>query len=74
MFMKKSIFVSIISAILLFMAGTPALAQEKSGEDQLLNGYTKFNVEEGFADNGFQWFRGAQLLAAGNKEKSNAMT
>ncbi len=38
------------------------------------NGFKKFSVEEAFEDNGFQWFRDAQLLCAGNKEKSNAMT
>ena len=32
------------------------------------------NVREDFTENGFQWFRDAELLAAGNKEKSNAMT
>ena len=38
------------------------------------NGFKKFSVEEAFEDNGFQWFRDAQLLCAGSKEKSNAMT
>ena len=37
-------------------------------------GYKKINVVEDFSDNGFQWFRDAQLLASGNREKSNAMT
>ena len=32
------------------------------------------NVNTEFAENGFQWFNKAELLAAGNKEKSNAMT
>ena len=61
-------------AALMLMASIPALAQEESGEDQLSNGFKKFSVEEAFEDNGFQWFRDAQLLCAGNKEKSNAMT
>ena len=52
---------------IMMMVATPALAQEE-------NGFKKFNVVEDFADNGFQWFRDAQLLAAGDKEKSNAMT
>jgi flavin reductase (DIM6/NTAB) family NADH-FMN oxidoreductase RutF len=43
------------------------LAQEE-------NGFKKFNVVKEFTDNGFQWFRNPKLLAAGNKEKSNAMT
>ena len=61
-------------AALMLMASIPAFAQEESGEDQLSNGFKKFSVEEAFEDNGFQWFRDAQLLCAGNKEKSNAMT
>ena len=63
-----------VIAALLFMASIPVFAQEESGEDQLSNGFKKFSVEEAFEDNGFQWFRDAQLLCAGNKEKSNAMT
>jgi len=65
--MKKG---SIITAILaLFMMTVPSQvsAQEESG-------FTKFDVREDFTENGFQWFRDAELLAAGNKEKSNAMT
>lgn len=65
--MKKVTFVSFVSAILLFVAVVPASAQEE-------NGFKKFQVEEGFEDNGFQWFRDAELLCAGDKEKSNAMT
>lgn len=38
------------------------------------NGFKKFNVREDFAENGFQWFHDAELLAAGDREKSNAMT
>ena len=51
----------------LMMAVTPAFAQEE-------NGFKKFNVREDFTENGFQWFHDAELLAAGDKEKSNAMT
>lgn len=65
--MKKVTFVSFVSAILLFVAVVPASAQEE-------NGFKKFQVEEGFEDNGFQWFRDAELLCAGDKEKNNAMT
>ena len=65
--MKKGTFITLISAILLFLAGVPVSAQEE-------NGYKKFNVKEDFTENGFQWFHDAELLAAGNKEKSNAMT
>lgn len=65
--MKKG---SIITAILaLFMMTVPSQvsAQEESG-------FTKFDVREDFTENGLQWFRDAQLVCAGNKEKSNAMT
>ena len=62
---KRNLFTAIIAALML--AATPSFAQEE-------NGFKKFNVVEDFSDNGFQWFRDAQLLAAGDKEKSNAMT
>ena len=65
--MKKG---SIITAILaLFMIAVPSQisAQEESG-------FQKFDVREDFTENGFQWFHDAELLAAGDKEKSNAMT
>ena len=67
--MKKSIFVKTMIALMTIMAVavTPTLAQEE-------NGFKIFSVVEDFTDNGFQWFREAQLLAAGGKEKSNAMT
>ena len=64
--MKKSTIITALTAIMM-MAVTPAFAQEK-------NGFKKFNVREDFTENGFQWFHDAELLAAGDKEKSNAMT
>lgn len=64
--MKKSKFIMGIIAIWA-MAITPAMAQEDYG-------FQKFDVREDFTENGFQWFHDAELLAAGNKEKSNAMT
>ena len=64
--MKKSSIISAFTAILM-MAVTPAFAQEE-------HGFKKFNVREDFTENGFQWFHYAELLAAGDKEKSNAMT
>jgi len=45
----------------------PAFGQEE-------NGFKKFNVKEDFTENGFQWFHNAELLAAGDQVKSNAMT
>ena len=66
--MKKGTFITLISAILMLMAVSPALAQEESGESPLTNGFKKFNVREDFTENGFSWFHDAELLAAGNKE------
>ena len=65
--MKKTKFIIAVSAILTFMASVPTFAQEE-------NGFKKFNVREDFTGNGFQWFHDAELLAAGDKDKSNAMT
>ena len=56
-----------VFAALMLMASIPAFAQEE-------NGFKKFNVREDFTENGFKWFHDAELLAAGDKEKSNAMT
>ena len=64
--MKKSTIITALTAIMM-MAVTPAFAQEETG-------FKKFNVREDFTENGFQWFHNAELLAAGDKEKSNAMT
>ena len=64
--MKRITIITALMAMMM-MAVTPAFAQEE-------NGFKKFNVREDFTENGFQWFRDAQLLCAGNKEKSNAMT
>lgn len=41
---------------------------------QVENGFTEISVEDDFSPNGFQWFRDAQLLCAGDKTKENAMT
>lgn len=56
-----------VAAMFLLTAAVPAWGQDE-------NGFKKFNVREDFTENGFQWFHDAELLAAGNKEKSNAMT
>ena len=66
MIMKKITFITALTAMML-MAVMPAFAQEEQG-------FKKFNVREDFTENGFQWFHDAELLAAGNKDKSNAMT
>ena len=62
----KNVIKNLLAALLLFAPCTLS-AQEEYG-------FKKFSVEQDFAENGFQWFRDAELLAAGNKEKSNAMT
>ena len=59
---NRSLFVS----VMLFVASV-VFAQSE-------NGFKKINVREDFTENGFQWFHDAELLAAGDKEKSNAMT
>ena len=41
---------------------------------QTEHGFKEIAVEQDFADNGFSWFRHALLLAAGDKQSSNAMT
>jgi len=64
--MKKASFITAFLGILL-MAALSATAQEN-------NGFEKFDVRKDFAENGFQWFRDAELIAAGDKNKSNAMT
>ena len=65
--MKKSIWVAVLLALSMLFAAVLVNAQEQ-------NGFKKFNVMDDFADNGFRWFHDAQLLAAGDNVKSNAMT
>ncbi len=64
--MKAKLFYGLLLSVLT-LGAMPVMAQEEYG-------YKKINVVEDFTDNGFQWFRDAQLLASGNREKSNAMT
>ena len=64
--MKKSIISAVLATFMMVVPGQVSAQEE--------HGFNKFNVVEDFSANGFQWFRDAQLLAAGNKEKSNAMT
>ena len=65
--MKYSTVIKAVMASVMLFAAMSVSAQEE-------NGFKKFNVREDFAENGFQWFHDAELLAAGDKEKSNAMT
>lgn len=64
--MKKSIITAFLASVMLTCANS-LFAQEE-------NGFKKFDVRKDFTENGFQWFHDAELLAAGNQEKSNAMT
>lgn len=59
-----------MKAVLLAIAlvcGGSMMAQEE-------NGFTKFEVRDGFSENGFEWFHNAEILCAGSSQKSNAMT
>ena len=69
----KSTIITALTAIMM-MAVTPAFAQEEDNGEHQLSGFKNFNVREDFTENGFQWFHDAELLCAGDKEKSNAMT
>ena len=65
--MKYSTVIKAVMASMMLFAAMSVSAQEEKG-------FKKFNVREDFAENGFQWFHDAELLAAGDREKSNAMT
>ena len=60
--------------LLTIMAAVFTLAVPQTITAQENNGYKKFDIVNDFQDNGFRWFGEAQLLAAGNKKHSNAMT
>ena len=61
------IFMKAFLASLMLLMSCSIQAQEN-------NGFRKIDVKEDFTENSFTWFHDAELLAAGNKEKSNAMT
>lgn len=56
-----------ILVALCVLAPATAMAQTE-------HGFKAITVESDFADNGFNWFRHALLLAAGDSLRSNAMT
>ena len=64
--MKKSMITALLVSLMMSLPNSMSAQEE--------NGFKKINVREDFTENGFQWFHDAELLAAGNKEKSNAMT
>lgn len=65
--MKNRHFIMAMVASVMLFATSVVSAQEQEG-------FKKMDVRKDFTENGFQWFRDAELLAAGDKEKSNAMT
>ena len=64
--MKKSIITALLVSLMMSLPNCMSAQEE--------NGFKKINVREDFTENGFQWFHDAELLAAGDMEKSNAMT
>lgn len=60
-------FLQTMILVLAAIAPSAVLAQTE-------HGFKTVAVEQDFADNGFNWFRHALLLAAGDKVQSNAMT
>ncbi|MCH5178409.1 MAG: flavin reductase [Prevotellaceae bacterium] len=64
--MNKSIITAILATALMIVPFS-ACAQTE-------NGFQKIDVKESFSENGFNWFHKAEILAAGNKDKHNAMT
>ena len=65
--MKKIFRRMAVAMFAAIMCVGTACAQEE-------NGFKKFEVRDDFNENGFEWFHNAEILAAGNKEKHNAMT
>jgi flavin reductase (DIM6/NTAB) family NADH-FMN oxidoreductase RutF len=64
--MMKSFITAFFATAMLLVAGQVS-AQEECG-------FKKIDVKKDFTENGFQWFREAEILAAGDKSKHNAMT
>ena len=60
----------IIQTIIILLMAIAPLAMSA----QVEHGFKDIAVEQNFAENGFNWFRHALLLAAGNERQSNAMT
>lgn len=63
--MKNCIFKTTVAAVAMMFSLTMNAQEE--------NGFKKFEVRDGFNENGFDWFHNAEILAAGDKTKSNAM-
>jgi flavin reductase (DIM6/NTAB) family NADH-FMN oxidoreductase RutF len=65
--MKRIYLITAMLASMMFASSVSISAQEE-------NGFKVINVRTDFKENGFDWYRKALLLAAGNKKASNAMT
>lgn len=63
----KRVTLTIIVSIVVVVAPMSIFAQSE-------HRFKKFSVEKDFTENGFSWYRHALLVAAGNAQKSNAMT
>lgn len=62
----RQIFKTII-LVLMALAPVAMMAQTEYG-------FREIAVEQDFTENGFNWYRHALLLAAGDEQQSNAMT
>ncbi len=62
----RQLFKMILVALMVAAPGAVAAQTE--------HGFKPIAVEQDFNENGFNWFRHALLLAAGNERQSNAMT
>lgn len=64
--MNRGIFITLLA---LAFCAVPCLSSA-----QTEHGFKAFDVKEDFTENGFQWFHNAEILAAGDSVKHNAMT
>jgi len=65
--MRISKLIQAMAASAMLLAATAVHAQEEYG-------FRSINLKEDFTENAFSWFNKAELLAAGNSQRHNAMT
>ena len=68
--LQKKIMRRTIQSIIIALMSIAPVAMHAQAE----HGFKAIAVEQDFTPNGFNWFRHALLLAAGNEKHSNAMT
>ena len=73
-FIMKRITFALAVLTISLVAILPAKAQTQNNGNPENFGFSKIDVRKDFTENGFQWFRDAELVCAGNKYKHNAMT